>query len=140
MPKSSISKIKWRTQHTLILKRYYTLKSLHPFAKQYHFTVTPKGNKVPKNSLRARFNNTLVQNPYIYSVIYNYEVSEQGVHHIHGIMLAAEDKHIRPTFDANELSFIHSQGGLKGWIKYMTKDKGKTHSKNRNEPLIENYK
>lgn len=139
MPKFKASNVKWKKQHTDILKRYYMLKSLHPFATVNHFTVTPKGNQISKELLRTRFNNTLRQCTHIYSVLYNYEISEAGVHHIHGILLSLNNFSIDNYFERNALTILSSIGGLKGWIKYMTKDKGKTHSKNRTEPIIQNY-
>ncbi len=78
--------------------------------------------------------------PDIHSVIYNYEVSDQGVHHIHGIMLYRRGYSLEPYFKQGNLTLLSSKGGVNGWIKYMTKDKGKTYSKNRDAPIIQNYK
>lgn len=138
MPKN-VKQIRWRLQHTNVLKRVYALMSQHPFSSRNHFTITPIGPQVSHALLRIRFNNALTQAQTIYSVLYNYEVSEQGVNHIHGIMLHDKRVGLESYFKQQQLTLLSSSGGLNGWIKYMCKDKGKTYSKNRNAVPMENY-
>ncbi len=141
MPKSKFNAkaVKWRKQHTEILQRYYALMSEHPFSAVSHFTVTPTGNQVCKSALTARFHNTLTQCKTIRSVLYNYELSDAGVNHIHGIMLYDCKWAISPYFTQNQLVLLNATGGRQGWIKYMAKDKGKTFTKNRQDAPIQNY-
>ncbi len=126
---------RWNKQHTDVYKRYFRIRSEYPFSNVSHFTVTPKGNKVSLETLKSRINNVFSTTPIIYAMMYNHEVSDQGVFHVHGFIFSPHGWNLTPYFNNHELSFLVKKGGTKGWIRYFLKEKGKTIVRRRNVPI-----
>ncbi len=127
----------WTKSHTETLRYHYKIMARYPFSHRIHFTVTPKGKQVMLLHFSQLLKNSFSTCKYIYAIVFNYEVLEAGVHHVHGIIYADSKTGLYPYFDAQNLTLLCSMGGLKGWIKYFKKDKGKTHIRVNSE-FIEN--
>ncbi len=131
---------RWNLAHTNVYKRYFMLRSRFPFAAVTHFTATPVGNQICMETLKIRISNSFYAADTCYALIYNYETSEAGVHHVHGFMYRHHNTSLTDLFKQNNLVLLESQGGVKGWIKYILKDKGKTYVRTKAGVLLQqNY-